>query len=93
LAIRFGIAGKISLLVFFAILSTLVIVFCSTFFSLSDIRKINEQELHRILYDERMEKLVELTDNASAVLETTNFNNYAIRAINAMRFGKNRKNY
>lgn len=93
MAIRFGIAGKISLLVFFAILSTLVIVFCSTFFSLSDIRKINEQELHRILYDERMEKLVELTDNASAVLETTNFNNYAIRAINAMRFGKNRKNY
>ena len=90
---NFGIATKISILVLTAILSTLLIVFLSSFFSLSDMKKINQDELYRIIYEERKEKLVELTDNASAVLETTNFHNYAIKAITAMRFGKQKKNY
>jgi len=90
---KFGIATKTSLLVLAAILSTLLIVFLSSFFSLAGMKKINQDELNRIIHEERKEKLVELTDNASAVLETTNFNNYAIRAITAMRFGKQKKNY
>ncbi len=90
---KFGIATKISILVLAAILLTLLIVFLSSLFSLSDMKKINQDELHRIIYEERMDKLVELTDNASAILETTNFHNYAINAITAMRFGKQKKNY
>ena len=90
---QYGIATKISILVLAAILSTLLIVFLSSLFSLSDMKKANQNELNRIIQDERKNKLVELTDNASAVLETTNFHNYAIKAITAMRFGEQRKNY
>ena len=88
---KFGIATKTSILVLAAILSTLLIVFLSSFFSLLDMKKTNQAELNRIIHEERREKLVELTDNASAVLETTNFNNYAIKAITAMRFGKQKR--
>jgi len=88
-----GIATKISILVLAAILSTLLIVFLSAFFSISEMKKANQDELTRIMHEERKEKLVELTDNASAVLETTNFHSYAVNAITAMRFGKQKKNY
>ncbi len=76
-----------------AIGSTLVIVFVCFFFSLSQMKKINQDEFNRIIYEERKEKLVELTDNASAVLETTNLHSTALNALSAMRFGREKKNY
>ena len=90
---QLSIAAKISLLVLTAIASTLVIVFLTAFFSLSGMKKTNQEELHQIIYQERKKKLVELTDNASVLLETTNFQMSAITAITAMRFGKEKKNY
>lgn len=90
---QFGIATKVSFLVLTAIVSTLLIVFLSSFFSLSDMKKTNQDELTRIISEERKEKLVELTDNASAILETTNFNNTAVNAIKTMRFGIQKRNY
>lgn len=89
---QFNIATKISILVLIAILSTLVIVFLILFFSLADMKKVNQNELHRIIFEERKEKLVELTDNAAAILEKSP-GHYAIKAVNAMRFGKGNKNY
>lgn len=89
---KFGIATKISIFILAAILSTLLIVLISSIFSLSDMKKTNQEELHRIIYEERKEKLVELTENASSVLEKSP-GHYAIKAINVMRFGKAKKNY
>jgi hypothetical protein len=85
---QLGMATKISILVLAAIGSTLVIVFVCFFFSLSQMKKINQDEFNRIIYEERKEKLVELTDNASAVLETTNLHSTALNALSAMRFGR-----
>ncbi len=90
---EYPIATKISLLVLAAIVFTLVFVFISSYFSLSDMKKTNQEEIRRITYEERKNKLVELADNASAVLENTNFHNSAIKAIRAMRFGREQKNY
>ncbi len=90
---EYPIATKISLLVLAAIVFTLVFVFISSYFSLSDMKKTNQEEIRRIIYEERKNKLVELADNASAVLENTNFHNSAIKAIRAMRFGREQKNY
>jgi methyl-accepting chemotaxis protein len=93
LSTQFGIATKISILVLSAILSTLLIVFISSFFSLAEIKKINQDEINRIIFEERKDKLVELTENAAAILETSNLNKTALDAITAMRFGKQKKNY
>lgn len=90
---HFGIATKISVLVLSAIVSTLGLVFLSSYFSLSDMWRTNQDELHRIIFEERKEKLVELTENASSVLENTNFHSSAIKAIEAMRYGEQKKNY
>ncbi len=90
---EYPIATKISLLVLAAIVFTLVFVFISSYFSLSAMKKTNQEEIRRIIYEERKNKLVELADNASAVLENTNFHNSAIKAIRAMRFGREQKNY
>ena len=90
---EFGIATKISFLVLAAIISTLLFAYLSFYFSLSDMKQTNQEEIHNIIYEERKTKLVELTDNASAVLETTNFHNTAIKAITAMRFGDGKQNY
>ncbi len=56
-------------------------------------KQTNHDEIHNIIFEERKNKLVELTDNGSAVLETTNFHNSATKAIRAMRFGRENKNY
>lgn len=90
---EYGIAAKLSFLVLAAIISTLGFVFLSAYFSLKDMKQTNKDELHRIIFEERKSKLVELTDNASAVLETTNFHNSAVKAIKTMRFGRAKSNY
>ena len=89
---QFGIATKISILVLSAIILTLLIVFLSSFFSLAEMKKTNKDEIHRIIYEERKEKLIELTENAASILENSP-GRYAIKAVNAMRFGKGNKNY
>ncbi|MCF6248032.1 MAG: methyl-accepting chemotaxis protein [Desulfobacula sp.] len=90
---EYGIATKISILVLASILSTLLFVFLSSYFSLSEMKQINQEGIQSIIFEERKTKLIELTDNASAVLEATNFQNSATKAITAMRFGKAKKNY
>lgn len=93
MGVRFGIATKISLLVLLAMVSTLAIVFVSSYVSLADMKQINRDVLFRFLFEERKTKLIELTANAATVLEKTNFHSAATNAINAMRFGKNGNNY
>lgn len=91
-----SITAKFNLLVCFAILSTLGIVFFSSFFSLSTIKVSNQEALNEIIFAERKAKLKELTDNACVVLQITRTSVdefRAIRAINNMRFGIDNKNY
>lgn len=90
---QFGITTKISILVLSAILSTLLFVFLSSWYSLSDMKRANKEAIHKIIHEERKNKLIELTDNVCAVLETTNFQNTATNAIKSMRFGKGKANY
>ena len=52
-----------------------------SFFSLADMKRINQDEFRWILFEERKEKLVELTYNASFILENS-------PEISAMRFEK-----
>ncbi len=90
---RPGIATKISLLVLAAILSTLVMVSLGLMYAFQDMKEINQEELHRLVFEERKVRLKELTENASAVLATTNFHSSATQAIRSMRFGKEGRNY
>jgi methyl-accepting chemotaxis protein len=87
-----GIVTKISILVFSAIVSTLLIVFLGSFVSFLEMKKTNQEELRKILFEERKQKLVELTDNASTVIENSP-GHYAAKAVAAMRFGEGNKNY
>jgi methyl-accepting chemotaxis protein len=87
-----GIVTKISILVFSAIVSTLFIVFLGSFVSFLEMKKTNQEELRKILFEERKQKLVELTDNASTVIENSP-GHYAAKAVAAMRFGEGNKNY
>jgi methyl-accepting chemotaxis protein len=87
-----GIVTKISILVFSAIVSTLLIVFLGSFVSFLEMKKSNQEELRKILFEERKQKLVELTDNASTVIENSP-GHYAAKAVAAMRFGEGNKNY
>lgn len=87
-----GVVTKISILVFSAIVSTLLIVFLGSFVSFLEIKKTNQEELRKILFEERKQKLVELTDNASTVIENSP-GHYAAKAVAAMRFGENNGNY
>ena len=87
-----GIVTKISILVFSAIVSTLFIVFLGSFVSFIELKKTNQEEFRKIIFEERKNKLVELTENASAVIENSP-GHYAAKAVNAMRFGENNSNY
>jgi len=90
---QFGIATKISILVLAAILSTLLVVFLCSLFSLADMKKNNQEELNQVIYEERKDKLVELTENAFTVLQTSPSKKTGLEIISAMHFGKDRKNY
>ncbi len=92
LRIHAGVTTKISVLVLSAIGSTLLIVFASSFLSLREMKKTNQEELYGLIFEERKQKLVELTENASSVLEKSP-GHYAIKAVNAMRFGDDNRNY
>nr|NJM01798.1 methyl-accepting chemotaxis protein [Desulfobacula sp.] len=87
-----GIVTKISILVFSAIVSTLFIVFLGSFVSFTELKKTNQEELRRLIFEERKNKLVELTENASTVIENSP-GHYAAKAVAAMRFGENNGNY
>ncbi len=89
---QLGIVTKISILVFSAILSTLLIVFLTSFAFFQEVKNTNRGELEKILFEERKQKLVELTDNAASVIEKSP-GHYAAKAVNAMRFGEGNKNY
>jgi methyl-accepting chemotaxis protein len=67
-------------------------VFLGSFVSFLEIKKTNQEELRKILFEERKQKLVELTDNASTVIENSP-GHYAAKAVAAMRFGEGNKNY
>ena len=87
-----GIVTKISILVFSAIVSTLFIVFLGSFVSFTELKKTNQEAFRKIIFEERKNKLVELTDNASTVIENSP-GHYAAKAVAAMRFGENNSNY
>ncbi|MFA5906318.1 MAG: cache domain-containing protein [Desulfobacula sp.] len=89
---QLGIVTKISILVFSAIVSTLLIVVLSSFIFFQEMRKNNQEELRKIIFEERKQKLVELTDNASSVIENSPGHSSA-KAISEMRFGEDKKNY
>ncbi len=90
---QFGIVTKVSILVLTAILSTLLIVFLCSLFSLSDMKQNNQAELNQVIFEERKNKLIELTDNAFAVLQASPTKKIGLKAISVMRFGKNNRNY
>jgi len=90
---QLNISVKINLLVFSAIISTLVIVFISATVFVSKVNKTNQVELNQIIHSERKIKLIELTDNASTILEKAQSRNDAVYAVSAMRFGRQKKNY
>lgn len=87
-----GIVTKISILVFSAIVSTLLIVVSGLFLSFQELKKTNQEELRKIIFEERKQKLVELTDNAWSVIENSPGHSSA-KAISDMRFGEDKKNY
>ncbi len=90
--IKLGIVSKVSILVFSAILSTLLIVFSGSFFFFQEMKTTNREELRKIIFEERKQKLVELTDNASSVIANSP-GHYAAKAVTAMRFGEGKRNY
>jgi len=89
---QLGIVSKISGLVFAAIVSTLLIVALSSFISFQEMKKNNREVLRKIIFEERKQKLVELTDNAESVIENSPGHSSA-KAISDMRFGEDKKNY
>ncbi len=90
---QFGIVTKVSILVLTAILSTLLIVFLCSFFSLSGMKKNSQEGLHQVVFEERKSKLLEMTDNAHAVLQSSPTMKVGLDAVSAMRFGEDKKNY
>lgn len=92
LKIGLSIVSKISMLVFSGIVSTLLVVFLVSFLSFQEIKKMNQEELQKIIFEERKQKLIELTENAASVLEKTP-GHYAAKALAVMRFGEGKKNY
>ncbi len=93
MADRLSITAKINLLVLSAILLTLAIVFLSAFSAFSNLNRVNRDELIKIIHAERRAKLVEMTDNAAAVIERLGPTPDAILSIKAMRFGEQKNNY
>ncbi|MEA2061643.1 MAG: cache domain-containing protein [Thermodesulfobacteriota bacterium] len=90
---RLTITKKINFLIVASTLSTLVIISVCSVFAYSAFKETNETEIHKLLFEERKNKLKELADNASAVIKTSNFYDDAIRAIREMRFGRDKSNY
>ncbi len=90
---QFGIVTKVSIFVLTAILSTVVLFFLCAFFSLSGMKKSYQDVLNQVVFEERQDRLVELTGNALAALQTARSREEGLEALTAMRFGKDQENY
>lgn len=90
---KISVVKKINILIAVSMISILGIVCFCAWFAITEVKKTNQRELHKIIFDERQTKLRELTDNASSVIKTAAFYDDAIRAIKDMRFGEDQANY